>query len=727
MLLTRSESSPMGKNNGVRLWVRGDGATGALQVRLKQGGASTSLGGPTPTWISSPISLSFTGWKEVVLPKSKFTLRARAADPIDTTLPALAQDGEQMTSSAAAWSRIDSIGLELRVPKRASVIVDDLAWVRLDAQSAIVSDTVVDDFEKGNVAAWTATGEPDQQRYLIDSLATAPGEAHGGRVAFKLDAISPAYLRETVELPAVKKSLAAFHKTYLIYAPASRFERILPTSLPAAGATTTLLNIQACPEQMQAATFCLYTEKTLRDVTVTVPKPLQAIGHYFAPSNIDVDVVKVWKQDGDGPLRDQDTAGLVPELLVKDDRVPLSGLNPVIRLTGAPVTDIPADTTKQFWITVNVPRGTAPGHYTGNLIVSGKGLPASVPVHLDIEVLPIRLLSAAKQYGIDLRSRLDPAPGVLPSPDGRDLATDFATKDSLDQQLADITAHGFRIATLYDSSATIWDAVDEYKKYGMMEPYIYKGDGAPLAVEAARKDHNAPSFVYYANPDPLTQASDHLAALAQGGLPCTTYITTPAAYDALQSHLDLPVYNRDSLYAQQLVRTDGKRMSSKRDWWYWNATDEDPVANRLDCGYLLWRANLYGAFLPAYQEAFGADPYDDTSQGAPPSLAAYRPEMLTYPVQGGVLDTLQWEAAREGITDVRYLTTMYSAYRECKDAKIAAPATDAAEAYVKAFLAKPLAQLPDSELDKARAKIAAYAVIMRTTVDKYNKTHKPAP
>ena len=69
--------------------------------------------------------------------------------------------------------------------------------------------------------------------------------------------------------------------------------------------------------------------------------------------------------------------------------------------------------------------------------------------------------------------------------------------------------------------------------------------------------------------------------------------------------------------------------------------------------------------------------------------------MLTYPVRGGVLDTLQWEACREGVTDVRYLTTMYAALRECKDAHIAKPLVGEAEAYVKTFLTKPLANLPE--------------------------------
>jgi hypothetical protein len=723
-LLTRSAPEAMGQNNGVRLWVHGDGSGATLQIRLLQTSGDAAAAGTVPTWVSSPVPLTFVGWHEVLLPKSKFTLRPDTTAAVDTVLPADAQDGDAPTPPASDWGRINALGLELRVPKRTAIIVDDVSWVTLDTSGAVSAETSVDDFENGNVAAWVPGGPPTQQQLLTYGLATQAGQAHGGRVAFKLDAVSPGFVRQTVQMAAVKKSLMTTGKPYIVFIPASRFEPILPSSLPSPTTTSTQLTIQVCPEQIQAATFCLYSQTPLQNVTVTIPKDLQAIGHILPQTNIDVEVVKVRDLAGAGLLQDPDTAGPVPELLVKDDRVPLAGTDTPIRLTGAPTTDVPADSTKQFWVTVSVPRGTAPGHYTGNMLVSGKGLAVPIPVRMDINVLPLRLLSPAKQYGIELRSRLDAPPATLPTADGRQFVTDFVTKPILDQQLADITSHGFRISTLYDSPATVWDAVDEYRRYGITDPYIYKGDGDPMTLEAARKDHGAPSFLYYADPDPVTQTQNRLAALNKGGLLATTYITRQSDYDALQANLEVPVYSRDSPYAQQLLKTRGQRQSSKRDWWYWPAGNSDPETDRLDTGFLLWRANLYGAFVPAYQTAFGADPYDDTSAGAPAAFAAYRPEMLTYPVQGGVLDTLSWEAAREGITDVRYLTTFYTALRECKDAKIAKPMTDAAEAYVKALLDKPLALLPDSELDKARAQIATYALQMRTTVDTYNKTHK---
>ena len=45
----------------------------------------------------------------------------------------------------------------------------------------------------------------------------------------------------------------------------------------------------------------------------------------------------------------------------------------------------------------------------------------------------------------------DPAPAALPSPDGRQFVTEFVSKDVLAAQLADIAAHGFTVASLYDS------------------------------------------------------------------------------------------------------------------------------------------------------------------------------------------------------------------------------------------------------------------------------------
>ncbi len=729
-LLVRNDLPVMGTNNGVRLWVRGDGSGAALRVRVLAPTREVSPASdpmPRDEWISEPIPVTFLGWRELVLPQTKFTLRPAPPVPasLDLSLPADAQPTAATDAPATAfdWSAANGLALDVTTARQAQLIVDDIAWVTLDASGQGTDSTVATDFETGNVGAWKPVGTSEEAAAVTYGVTTQPGLVHGGRVAFRLTITPPALTRQAA-LRSVQTAMDATGEPYLVWKPDALFAPVLPATLPPARGATSEITLQACPEQTQAATFCLYSPVALSNVIVSLPQDLQGIGHTLPSSSVDIHVVKVWPRAGSGPLRDPDTAGDVPELLVKDDRAALSGPAPAVRLTGPAVCDIPADTTKQFWLTVSVPRNTPSNNYIGKVMITGRGLPAPFSVRLVLSVLPLRLLSPAKQYGIDLRSRLDPAPAALPSPDGKELVTDFVSKDVLDRQLADIYAHGFTIATLYDSPDTLWDAVTEYKACGLGTSYnLYKGDGDPKAIENGRQSHACPALTYYTDPEPTTAAQARMAPLTKAGIPNATYIPRQADYDSLQADTDLAVYNRDSEYTQQLLRTKGQRISQTRDWWYWDATDEDPKTNRVDTGFLLWRANLYGAYLPDYQTAFGTDPYDETSVGACPSKAAFRPLMLTYPVKDGVLDTLQWEACREGVNDVRYLTTMYAALRECKDAHIAKPLVTEAETYVKTFLDKPLANLPDDQYDTFRAQVANYAMLLRKAVDAYNKAH----
>jgi len=730
-LLVRDDLPAMGANNGVQFWVHGDGSGANLRVRVLAptpvAAAPAADPQPRDEWISTPIPITFAGWREIVLPQSKFSRQAAPATPasLDLALPADAQPAgtnDPAPASSPEWTAANGLALDISTARQTTLVVDDIAWVTLDANGQGTGSAPVADFEKGNVAAWRPVGAPEQTAAISYGLATQPGLVHGGRVAFRLTVTPPGLVRKSLKLYA-QEALRASAKPCLVWLPASLFARVLPDSLPPAIGTSPEVTLAACPEQTQAATFCLYSPTALTDVAVSLPQDLQGIGHVIPKGDVEVHVVKVRPQSGGGPLRDPDTAGLAPALLVKDDRAPLAGAYTPLRLTGPAVCDIPADTTKQFWLTVSVPRSTPHGSYIGRLVVSGRGL-APFTVRTVLNVLPLRLYSPAKQYGIDLRSRLDPAPAALPSPDGHDLVTDFVSKETLDRQLADIYAHGFTIASLYDSPATLWNAVNEYRTYGLGTSYnLYKGDGDPQAVEKQRSDHNAPPLTYYTDPEPNAAAASRMAPLSKAGLPNATYIPRQADFQALGAGTDIALYNRDSEYPQQLLRNKGQRVSMTRDWWYWPAASSDPKTNRVDSGLLLWRSNLYGAFLPDYQTAFGTDPYDETSAGAPPSKAAFRPLMLTYPVRDGVLDTLQWEACREGVTDVRYLTTMYAALRECKDAHIAKPLVDEAEGYVRTFMDKPLANLPEAQYDGFRTQVANYAIQLRRAVDAYNKAH----
>ena len=726
-LLVHDDLPALGTHNAVRLWVRGDASGATLRVRVLAPTAAASPAAeplPRDVWISTPIPITFAGWREFVLPQDKFSLRSAPNRPrlMDTLLPADAQPDSELDTTRPDWAAATGLALDVTSARQTTLVVDDVAWTTLDAAGQGTDSLTVQDFEKGNVGAWQSVGTQDEQDAVSYGVTTLPAQVHGGRVAFRIT-VTPPGLSRQASLKAVWQALASSGKSYQVWAPLSLFEPVLPTSLPPVAGLSADLAVTACAEQVQAATFCIYSQTDLSDVTVSVPADLQGVRRTLPRSLVNVAVVKVWPRSGSGSLRDADTAGLTPELLVKDDRTALSGPAPAVRLTGPAVCDIAADTSKQFWVTVTVPRGTFPGAYTGRLVVAGKGLPPTA-VRLSLTVLPLRLLSPAKQYGMDLRSRLDPAPAVLPSADGHDLVTDFVSPGTLDAQLADLTAHGFTVASLYDSPDMLWNAVDAYKAHGLGSSYnLYKGKGDPQTIDSQRGAHAAPPLIYYTDPEPNDLARARMAPLAKAHLPNATYIPHQTDYDALASNSDIVVYSINSEYAQQLLRTKGQRLSMLHDWWYWSATDENAKLNRVNAGYLLWRSGLYGAYLPDYQTVFGTDPYDETSAGAPPSKAAYRPLMLTYPVQNGVLDTVQWEACREGVTDVRYLTTMFSALRECKDNHVAPALVSSAETYVKTFLDKPLAALPGADYDVTRSKVADYTIKLRAAVDAYYKAH----
>lgn len=725
--MMRIAVSPIGAADTVTLWVKGDGSGASLRLRLLnvvQGPWATRDVTLQPSWISKTQTINFTGWRQLAFNRASFTLKvpSAAALAINPLLPADAQRPGAASVVDRSWEDANAIVLETTVTALSRTGLDDIAWAQSNGKGGYTTSTIVDDFETGNVAAWKAVGSRDEQAAVSFGVKSQPGQAHGGKIALYYTGFSPASRRATVLMPLAKRIMAVTGQPYIVFTPDALFEPILPFTLPQPNEIGSSMLLKVCAGQIQGTSFCLYSKNALSSVTATVPNDLSSItGTTLAKSSLDLEVVQVRKQLGPGILEDLNEIQLVPDLLVKDDRIVLTGEAPVVRMTGDPLTDIPADTTKQFWVTLRVPADAKPGTYAGTVLVSGQGVTAfTVPI--SVQVLPLRLLTASREYGINLRSRLDVPPAALPADGGKELVTDFVTSGELDTQLSDIVQHGIRIVTINEPAALISEELSQFKATGTPGPFVYRGDDDPAAVFPALKSEITDRAYYLPPAGSLAETLALLQAVRKQKLESAAYISDSADYDALQAGLDTPIYYRDEEYALSLVRSGGKRQNDKSDWWFWQVTGEEPAKNRVSSGYLLWRSNLYGAFIPVYQEAFGTDPYDETSAGAVPARAGLRPEMLSYPTSTGVLDSLRWEAVREGINDVRYLTTFYAALRECKDAHIAEPLTEEAEGYVTSFLSKPLANMPESALDAARSRITEYAVQLRSTVDSYNAT-----
>jgi hypothetical protein len=717
-LIYRAAPAAIGQRDTVSALICGDHSGVALHLRLiaSNGQAaheSAVIRGsdgdaePTwPQWISAPIVLNFRGWKKFDLPVSSFAYRA----PI----------GES-ASGAPPVSSVDAFGIDMPDTGE-TVLLDNLIW---ESAAPGLDPIVVDDFERGNYAAWQQHGTPETTRDAQVALVTDRAKVAAGRISFSVS-FAIAKRARMDQLAQMHAAMVSLGSTYLTYVPASPFRRILPSSVPEPGEITRAIQLFACPGQSEPGSFCIYSDTGMANVSVAPANDLQQFGHKIDASNIDVRVVKVWTRQGTGEYRDPDAAGPTPELLVKDDRIPLdiaNGVLPTIPLTGDPITTIPARTAKQFWVTVHVPKDASPGSYSTQLAIHGSGI-AHGSVTLLVDVLPLQLYDASKQYVIDPDCRETQDSST--STDAGGEPTESLDSDTFTAELADAHDHGFLFGTLMDAPDSLWNAYQAYKAALLATPLIYDGlTGAPdqdMAasdeIESQRHTAGVDSVAYIAPAG--TETVDELTALHKARRTTAAFVRTADQFDAEQSVLDMPIYSVDEPYVQQLLRTSGARTSDKYDYWFWPAYENDPQADRLYAGYLLYRANLYGAYVPNYEPPFSADPYAGSPPpGEAPDEARLNTAMLMYPVQGGVIDTVQWESVQAGINDMRYLTTYFAALRECKDNHVAKDLVASSEPQVKAMMGKAFWVMDDTQYQKARRAIAHDAVLLREALNAF--------
>ena len=189
------------------------------------------------------------------------------------------------------------------------------------------------------------------------------------------------------------------------------------------------------------------------------------------PTGVEPHVVKCWYQAG-RQIYDKGQRLLVPELLLKDDRLvrvdmeknenwlrstapdgtetylPCSGptseqlkmVRPVEAKTLQPV-DVPAQSAKQFWLTMHVPADAQPGTHRGAVKLQAEGR-REVELPLTLTVYPFALAASPVTYSIYYR-------GVL-TPDGRgSISSEAKSEQQYAADMRDLAAHGVLYPTLY--------------------------------------------------------------------------------------------------------------------------------------------------------------------------------------------------------------------------------------------------------------------------------------
>lgn len=488
--------------------------------------------------------------------------------------------------------------------------------------------------------------------------------------------------------------------TYYCLDPVAN-KRILPHSSPETlGEAGGKLTLAACRDEYESISFAVYARQDLKNLQLEI-RDLRSVGHVIPKSSFDPYVVKCWYQAGRDVMFHDGVKRFVPELLLKDDDLvrvdsesetnsvrstaedgstkylsasgkdpeALEELRPIDAATLQPVT-IPADTLKQFWLTLHIPKDAAAGKYTGSIRLSAQSI-KSVEIPIDVTVYDFELAQPKMIYSIYYPGKLSDE-----QPSGT-IAAHYKSEEQMRAELSDMVAHGVRHPNLWQaySEELVPRVLQLRKEAGMPNDrlFINMPAGAPHhsagKIEGWRK--LTCSFGYkdiylygedeaHGNRLRMQKPSWENVQKAGGKMYASAWKEDP--FEVMGGLLNVLVWS-------------GGCQPEKAKRWHSVGSEifsysnpqvgvEEPLLYRYNYGLALWKADYDGAMTFAYQWAYGHIWNDFDSE-------KFRDHCFSYPTINGVVGTIQWEGFREGVDDVRYITTLEQAIEKAGDTEIA--------------------------------------------------------
>jgi hypothetical protein len=502
---------------------------------------------------------------------------------------------------------------------------------------------------------------------------------------------------------------------------------VKPDFLPALNDIGQPITATVTPDQYQAASFVLWTDKAQKNVTVNV-STLKANGSSLPVSTVDVHWVKCWYQSGEDDIVREGNF-LVPELLLKNpDLVKVDLINqknillppqgksvagsmwgyPGDAATLQPLDEAAAKTATQVWLTIHVPKGTAPGIYHGFVQLQSNGRPlARLPLQitvLDFELAPSMLEHnwyADTGWGEGSADDQNPA--------------------RVRAEIQDLVRHGVTYVGMVERLKELPTAIEFMKQGGLptdklylltnfsnlnFDPPITPETAATRAaawVAAAKAAGVNQVYLYLqdeATGEALKAERPIAEAIHQAG--AKTWVACyPEYFPIAGDFLDAPIVSGQlsPALAAKVHAAGGKIFS------YGNPQGgiEHPEVYRRNYGLRLWQCGYDGAFDFAWYFSFGPSGPNDNDKNPWDDFLAphYRQHCMVYPTQTGVVDTIQWEGWREGVDDCRYMATLLREIAKARKEGRATAAVQAAQNWVTSLKSSGEKGLAD--LDEVRA------------------------
>ena len=523
-------------------------------------------------------------------------------------------------------------------------------------------------------------------------------------------------------------------------------ERILPDSTSIPGKLSDILFMSATPGEYEPASFVIRANEDIKGLELSVSDLKSRANKRIASSAIDMKVIKCWYQDEGRGYQEQTPTKtynpvplarkkvLLPELLLNDDSLirvdaeekhnylktsdkgevkyliissekkgeGVSGVSaiPVNDSSVLLPVDIKKDTNKQFWVTVKVPEGAAGGIYKGKLRLKTKGEILGV-ITLNLKVLPFKLSEAYYTSSI-----------YYHSPKAK-----FHRDRSAEQfkrETENMYAHGVTNPAVSEGIGKLNDSLKIRSKVGINSKslfYLGLNTGSPTSPEQLESLKNRiKKVVEIARPYGIEDV--HVYGIDEGINKGVEHFTSQRpAWEAVHqaggkifvAGVKVNFYKderkvgnfgamgdiQDIMVAYGYPnREEAARWHSKghKVLCYANPQSgmEQPDTYRRNFGLLLWQYDYDGAMTYVYRWAWG----DFCRKN-------YKQHNMVYATVDGVIDTIQWEGYREGVDDIRYLTTLLDTVEEAeksKDPKIK-DAVSEAKNYLK--------RLKDNDVNKA--------------------------
>jgi hypothetical protein len=496
-------------------------------------------------------------------------------------------------------------------------------------------------------------------------------------------------------------------------------EKILPDTAPVPGEKDGTISIVACPGEYESASFVVRAGKEpITGLTVTAGD-LKGNKGTIPASNLNLKVLKCWYVGGSKDTGYRHQRLLTSELLVNDDglvKVDTEKKNNYLKLTfdkGTPkareayvliseekdwkdlpeelplaVSEFPvydretlqpvnidAQKNKQFWITLKTPEKAQSGVYTGKIeLATGKGVIGEVKIR--VKVLPFTLDKPYYVSSIYYKGDLDPANKGTICTGGKS-----KNEKQYRAEMEDMFAHGVTNPTLY----VCWRPFDPTMLAKMLEirnsvgmshqPVYNFGERVyevPATPEAwAKLKADAKAFVDFCKAHGVTDVYFYGIDEARGD-ELKKQRPLWKAYHDVGGKIFVAGCTENIKYMgdlQDLQIACGAPIKEEAEKWHSKGKQvfnyanpqtgvEEPLRYRRNYGLLLWQNDYDGAMDHAYMTSY-RNIWNDFDFWC-------REENMAYPTADGVVDTTEWEGYREGVDDVRYLTTLVNAVNAAK-------------------------------------------------------------